>query len=137
MGRFVAGRVLKSLGRAGVAARDVTVGILGVTFKEDVPDLRNSRVPDIRAELMDFGAKVKVHDPLASAEDARHEWGFDLDDLESFRDLDALIVAVSHREYVALGAQWLASRLRPGGVFYDVKSKFNPADLVGVEYLSL
>ena len=137
MGRFVAGRVLKCLGRAGVAARDVRVGILGVTFKEDVPDLRNSRVPDIRAELMEFGATVLVADPLAPSADARHEWGFALDPLDAFRDLDAVILAVSHREYLAKGPAALAAMLRPGGVFYDVKSKFAAADFSGVEYLSL
>jgi UDP-N-acetyl-D-galactosamine dehydrogenase len=138
MGRFVAGRVLRSLGRRGVAASSVTVGILGVTFKEDVPDLRNSRVPDIRAELLDLGATVRVADPLAPPADARHEWGFDLEPLSAFRALDALVLAVSHREYLALGPAALAGMLKPGGVFYDVKSKFHPSDFgPGVEYLSL
>ncbi len=137
MGKFVAARVLKSLGRAGIAARDVRVGILGVTFKEDVPDLRNSRVPDIRTELVDYGATVLVHDPLAPADDARHEWGFDLASLDAFRDLDAVILAVSHAEYAAMGPEALAAMLRPGGVFYDVKSKFHPSQFNGVEYLSL
>jgi UDP-N-acetyl-D-glucosamine/UDP-N-acetyl-D-galactosamine dehydrogenase len=137
MGRFVAQRILKSLGRAGKAARDVRVGILGVTFKEDVPDLRNSRVPDIRAELLEYGARVHVHDPLAPPDDARHEWGFDLDPLAALRDLDALVLAVSHREYLAMGARDLQAMIRPGGVFYDVKSKLRADDFDAVEYLSL
>ncbi len=138
MGRFVASRVIKSLGRQGVAARDVRVGILGLTFKEDVPDIRNSRVPDIRAELLEYGATVLVHDPHARPDETRHEWDLELTDLGDLRDLHAVILAVSHREYRALGAADLAGRLLPGGVFYDVKSAFHPRDFPDtVSYLSL
>jgi UDP-N-acetyl-D-galactosamine dehydrogenase len=138
MGRFVASRVIKALGRKGVAARDVRVGILGLTFKENVPDIRNSRVPDIKAELEEFGATVRVHDPRARPDETRHEWGIDLAPLEELTDLHALVLAVGHREYVALGARNLAARLRPDGVFYDVKSVFRPEDFSGAaQYLSL
>jgi len=139
MGKFVAARVIKHLGRAGVAARDARVGILGLTFKENVPDIRNSRVPDIKAELEEFGATVCVHDPLARADETLHEWGIALDPLEAFRGLDALVLAVSHRDYLDRGAGALAAMVRDGGVVYDVKSAFRPEDFAGtpVQYLSL
>ncbi len=100
--------------------------MLGLTFKEDVPDMRNSRVVDIIRELESFGIKVQVHDPLASAADARHEYGVTLTALESLKPADAVILAVSHASYLNDG--WsLIQRLLIGGegLVLDIKMKLD------------
>lgn len=129
MGRFVAGKTVKLLARAGVAPKDARVGILGVTFKENVPDLRNSRVPDIVAELAEYGVTPLIHDPLATSDECRAEYGFGLDAPEAFEELDALIIAVPHEEY--LRARWNSHvrRLKCRGgarIVIDVKGAFYP-----------
>ena len=127
MGKFVAEKTVKLLARAGVAPRDARVGILGATFKENVPDLRNSRVPDIVAELAEYGVTPLVHDPLVTSDECRREYGFELDSAETFEELDALIIAVPHEEY--LQARWnsLVQRLKCRGgakIVIDVKGAF-------------
>ncbi|MBX2803275.1 MAG: nucleotide sugar dehydrogenase [Myxococcales bacterium] len=128
MGRHVAQRVMRQLGRDGVAGRDARVGVLGLTFKENVGDVRNSRVPDIVHELRDHGATVLAHDPLADPEHCARELGVPLTQLDDFRGLDALVVAVAHDAYRELLARDLATLLRDGGVLFDVKSMLQPAD---------
>jgi UDP-N-acetyl-D-galactosamine dehydrogenase len=114
------------------------VGILGLTFKENVPDIRNSKVEDIWRELRDFGIEPLIHDPLAEPAAAEHEFGISLSPLEAFADLDAVIYAVSHREYAALGGPAIAAMLRPGGVLVDVKSASRHKRFrAGVQYWSL
>ncbi|MEE9433213.1 MAG: nucleotide sugar dehydrogenase [Sphingorhabdus sp.] len=130
MGPHIARKVVKLLIQQGRAVKDAKVGIMGLTFKEDVPDLRNSKVPDIIAELRDYGIEPITHDPLANPEEARHEYGLELSELSEFTNLDALIVAVNHREYVADGAA-IADRLNGKGVLVDVKSMLNPQDFDG------
>ena len=105
------------------------MGILGLTFKENVADLRNSKVPDIVAELAQFGIEAMVADPLASPEHAEREYGIALADLDALCDLDGLILAVAHEPYLAHGTSWYTDRLRPGGVFIDVKSVIDPASI--------
>ena len=127
MGKFVAEKTVKLLARAGVAPKDARVGILGVTFKENVPDLRNSRVPDIVAKLSEYGLTPLIHDPLTTSEECHREYGFGLDSAEAFEELDALIVAVPHEEY--LQARWnsLVQRLKCRGgakIVIDVKNAF-------------
>jgi UDP-N-acetyl-D-galactosamine dehydrogenase len=100
MGKHVADTVVKRLIRAGHRVRGARVGILGLTFKENVPDLRNTKVVDIIRELADYQVRVLVHDPLASPEEARREYGLILDPLSALRDLDALILAVPHQSYL-------------------------------------
>ncbi|MCB9693654.1 MAG: nucleotide sugar dehydrogenase [Alphaproteobacteria bacterium] len=129
MGRYVANRVLKRLSRAGVPGSAARIGVLGLTFKENVADCRNSRVPDIIAELESFGVTVLAFDPMITVEEARHELGVALTPLDELRDLDALLLTVAHRDTLAEGAESLASRVREGGVFFDVKSAFSPAAL--------
>ena len=97
------------------------VGILGLTFKENISDLRNSRVPDIYHELKEFGVIPLVHDPHGDPEDAIHEYGIELSALEDFRNLDVLILAVPHAEYLSNSTQIFKS-LKPLGIFVDVKS---------------
>jgi UDP-N-acetyl-D-galactosamine dehydrogenase len=127
MGRYVAQRVVKALNRNGVAASRTRIGVLGLTFKENVPDVRNSKVPDIVAELADHGATVLVHDPHVSAEEAGHEWGLTPSPLEDLVELDAIVVAVAHREYVNAELADVLRRLKPGGVLFDVKSLYDPS----------
>ncbi len=121
MGAHVARRTIKLLVAAGKPVSGARVGILGLTFKEDVPDLRNSRVPDIVAELADYGIAPLVHDPMADAAEAEAEHGIALCDERDLTGLDALIVAVAHRAYLA-EEFGLIDRLVDGGVLVDLKS---------------
>jgi UDP-N-acetyl-D-mannosaminuronate dehydrogenase len=99
-----------------------TAVIVGITFKEDVPDLRNSRVPDIVAGLREFGITPLVTDPLADPAEAKREYDIELVSLEHFTELDGLILAVPHRVLGEVGWEALFAALSPGGVFVDVKS---------------
>lgn len=127
MGAYVAQKTIKLLIGSDQPVRRCRVGILGLTFKENVPDLRNSRVPDIVAELRQFGVDALVHDPLADALEAEREYGIRLASMDDFRDLHAMILAVPHRSYLAAPRDDLFARLRQGGVVIDVKSAFAPA----------
>lgn len=102
MGKFVAEMTIKSLCQLSHKPTGVRIGILGLTFKENVPDLRNTRVVDIIKELGEYGATVLVHDPIADSEEAKREYDINLVPLEDMRELDALVVAVAHKEYIAL-----------------------------------
>ncbi|MEM7223676.1 MAG: nucleotide sugar dehydrogenase [Pseudomonadota bacterium] len=122
MGAFVARRLVKMLVQAERSAAQVRVGILGLTFKENVPDLRNSRVPDIVAELRDFSIEPLVYDPLADPVQAKHELGLEITDLSAFTEMDALVLAVPHSQFLNGFAGELTARLKPGGIVIDVKS---------------
>lgn len=138
MGPYIAQRLVKLLVHADLAVKNARVGVLGLTFKENVSDLRNSKVPDIVRELDQFGIRALVHDPLGNPEEAKHEYGLGLSPLEDFQKLDALILAVSHRAYLELPREKLFGMVRDGGVFIDVKSAFAPAELPrGLRYWSL
>jgi UDP-N-acetyl-D-galactosamine dehydrogenase len=137
MGAFVARKTIKLMAAAGTDLGQARVGLLGLTFKENVPDLRNSRAPDIVRELRGFGIEPMVHDSEADPEDARREFGLEINELGTFRDLDALILAVSHSAYLG-DRERLLAMLRPGGVFVDLKSAFAPSELrPDVSYWSL
>jgi UDP-N-acetyl-D-glucosamine/UDP-N-acetyl-D-galactosamine dehydrogenase len=127
MGAFVAQRLIKLLIASERPIKGAKVGILGLTFKEDVPDLRNSRVPDIIAELKGFGVQPIVHDPMADAAEAMHEYGVELVGIERFANLDGVIYAVSHRLLKERGDGFVFGMLGPGGVLIDVKSAINRA----------
>ncbi len=138
MGAHVARSVIKALAQAGKSLKSARIGVLGITFKENVPDLRNSRVPDILAELENHGATPLVHDPLADSNEAMQVYGVELHSLKSLDGLDALILAVPHEELVRGGPEPLLALLRPGGVIYDIKSVLAPADVSNdLTYLSL
>jgi UDP-N-acetyl-D-galactosamine dehydrogenase len=128
MGAFIAQKTVKLLVDQALQVKGARVGVLGLTFKENVPDLRNSRIPDIIRELQSFGVEVQVHDALGDAAEAMHEYRLSLCGLDAFRQLDALILAVPHRQYVALGSASLRAQLKGNGVFVDVKSALSPAD---------
>jgi UDP-N-acetyl-D-galactosamine dehydrogenase len=122
MGGFIAQRLVKLLIAAERPVKGARIGVVGITFKEDVPDLRNSRVPDIVAELREFGIAAQVCDPLANPEEAHREYGIELTALEDFAGLDGLVLAVPHRVLAQAGWERLFALLTPGGVFIDVKS---------------
>ena len=108
--------------------RRARVGVLGLTFKENVPDLRNSRVPDILRELASFGIEAAVHDPLADPAPPPAEYGVELGPLELLRDLDALGAGgAAPRPICELGEAGLAAMLAPAGILIDVKSALDPA----------
>jgi UDP-N-acetyl-D-galactosamine dehydrogenase len=122
MGKFIAQRVVKLLIGTGMYIKDARVGVFGLTFKEDVPDLRNSRVPDIINELSEFGMETFVHDPMADADEAMHEYGLHLMQWQDLMNLDAAIVAVPHSMYKQMQPDQLFASLNSGGVVADVKS---------------
>jgi UDP-N-acetyl-D-galactosamine dehydrogenase len=138
MGAFIATKIVKLLLAAERDGSSLRVGVLGLTFKEDVPDIRNSRVPDILHELREFGIAPIIHDPHAQADEVAHEYGLTLSPLDAFSGLDALVLAVSHREYRELAADVLFGMLKPGGLLVDVKSCL-PRSRVpeGIAYWSL
>jgi UDP-N-acetyl-D-galactosamine dehydrogenase len=134
----VAQRLVKMLIGQGFQVKGARIGVLGLTFKEDCNDLRNSKVPDILAELRQFGIDPLIHDSRGNPAEAKHEYGVTLNQLEEFKNLDGLIVAVSHKEYVQLGQAKLLGMVRDGGCFVDVKSVFSPAKIDrGIQYWSL
>ncbi len=128
MGRFVAQKVIKLLIGSDVNPKGARVAVLGMTFKEDVPDLRNSRVCSIIEELKSFEVDVLVHDPLASSEELEEEYGFAMADVSDLHDLDGVILAVAHRVYRDKGSGWLGSLTRKNGVVIDIKSVYKSDD---------
>ena len=129
MGPFVAQKTVKMLIHADRQVKGAKVGVLGLTFKENVADIRNSKVPDILHELRAFGVVPLLHDPYAGADETHHEYGLTLSPLEELQGLDALILAVAHKQYLDMGAGALAQRVNPGGVLIDVKSALEPIAL--------
>jgi len=128
MGAFVAQRLIKFLSQAGIPSRSARVGILGFTFKQDVPDLRNTKVVDVVRELREFGIEPLVHDPLVSAEAVLKEYGVRTTSWEELASLDAMLLAVPHREFLDKPANELLAPLRHGGVFMDLKSAVDPSE---------
>lgn len=137
VGAYIGQRVLKMTSGRDVPMRQLRVGILGLTFKEDVPDLRNSQVPTIIDELNEFGIQAMIHDPLGDPAVAAEHYGVTLQPWEELQDLDALICAVPHQFYRDLGPT-IFDRVRAGGAILDVKSMFSPDDVpAGMLYWSL
>jgi UDP-N-acetyl-D-glucosamine/UDP-N-acetyl-D-galactosamine dehydrogenase len=128
MAAFVAQRLVKLLIQADLPVRQARVGILGMTFKENVPDLRNSKVADMLTELQQYGMAVRIHDALASPADVEAVFGLAPAPLEAFTDLDALVLAVPHNAYLKLSASRLFAMVRPGGALLDVKAVLRPDD---------
>jgi UDP-N-acetyl-D-galactosamine dehydrogenase len=129
MGKFIAEQTIKQMIAAGSAVKGARVNVLGLTFKEDCADLRNSKVVDIIQELRSYGVEVFVHDPQADADEARHEYGVALTPWDGLPAADAIVAAVAHREYRAMPLEDVAARLAPGGCFIDVKAAFPQAAL--------
>jgi UDP-N-acetyl-D-galactosamine dehydrogenase len=124
MGAYLAQRVVKMLAASGRPISKARVGILGFTFKENVPDIRNSKVIDTYRELREFGIEPIVHDARAEADAVRHEYGVELSSLDRFKDMDAIIFAVGHEEYRPLHTE-ISDMLSENGVIADVGSRLD------------
>jgi UDP-N-acetyl-D-galactosamine dehydrogenase len=131
MGKFIAEQTIKQMIRNGNLVKDARINVLGLTFKEDVPDLRNSHVVDVINELKSFGAQVFVHDPVPDPAAARHEYGLELVPWEKLPVADAMVMAVAHRQFRRMGAEMLARKIVKSGCFIDVKSQFDREALTG------
>jgi UDP-N-acetyl-D-galactosamine dehydrogenase len=129
MGKFIAEQTIKQMIRNGRPIKDAKVNVLGLSFKENVPDLRNSHVIDVINELRTYGVQVFVHDPVADPADARHEYGIELVPWEALPTADAMVVAVAHRQFRSMGEGPLARKIAKGGCFIDVKSHFDASAL--------
>ena len=129
MGKYVAEQTIKNMIQAGFPIKGSDVVVLGLTFKEDCPDLRNSKVIDVIRELETYGVTVHVHDPVASAEEAKHEYGVDLVSWDQLPRAHAVVAAVSHKQLKARSIDDYAARLVPGGLYVDVKAQADAAAL--------
>lgn len=129
MGKFVAEQLVKQMIVADLPVKGGKVAVLGLTFKENCPDLRNSKVIDVVRELQSYGMEVHIHDPLADEQQAHHEYGVKLQSWEALPQVDAIVAAVNHQHYMTNGLPVLLGKLNPGGVFIDIKSSY-PADVI-------
>jgi len=129
MGKYVAEQTVKQLIQDGSAVKGADVVVLGLTFKENCPDLRNSRVIDVVRELQSYGATVHVHDPVAQPEEAMHEYGVKLVAWDALPRAAAMVAAVAHREFRARPVDDYVAKLAPGGLFMDVKCQMAPEAL--------
>jgi UDP-N-acetyl-D-glucosamine/UDP-N-acetyl-D-galactosamine dehydrogenase len=125
MAKFVAEKTVKEMIRAGFPVKGSKVNVIGLTFKENCPDLRNSKVADMISELKSYGLEVNVHDPLADRDEAQHEYGIDLVSWDDLPQAKAVIVAVAHKEVLDRPLSEFQSKLEEKGCFIDVKSKFD------------
>ena len=125
MGKFVAQRAVKEIIRAGHPVLNAVVTVLGITFKENCPDIRNSRVIDIVKELQDYGMQVQVCDPLADPEETLHEYGVRLTPRAQLKPAVAVVAAVAHAEFASLTEPELLTLMGPKPVLIDVKSMFD------------
>jgi UDP-N-acetyl-D-galactosamine dehydrogenase len=131
MGAYVVSRVIKLMMQRHSVVNNARVLVLGLTFKENCPDLRNTRVVDIVRELQDYGIAVDVHDPWAIAETARTEFGIAPIAEPGQGVYDAVILAVAHREFTQIGAEAIRAFCKPGGVLFDVKHILPPDQVDG------
>lgn len=129
MAKFIAEQTIKQIIKANINVRGAKVNILGLSFKENCSDLRNSKVADLIYELQSYGIEIHVHDPVASREEARQEYGLELESWENLPCADAIVVAVSHREFIGRPLTDFQSKVTDKGCFIDVKSQFDQAAL--------
>jgi len=140
MGKYIAERTVKMLIAADKPVRKARVAVLGLTFKENIPDIRNTKVVDIISELAGYGIEVLVHDPLADTEEVRAHYDLELTPLKEIVQMDAMIVAVAHDDYRQMGLVQIAARCRDGNpVVVDIKGIFpaGEAERLGIHYWSL
>lgn len=138
MADHAASLLIQKLAQRHGLSSSTRIGILGMTFKENVPDIRNSKVVDLYRALTHYGMSPLVCDPMADAEQTKHEYGIDLQDWEQLRDLDALILAVPHREIMDKIHSRLSLIVANGGIVFDLKSALDKACLEpGIAYLAL
>lgn len=126
MGAYVANQTIKCMNKKGVMVKDAKILILGVTFKENCPDIRNTKIVDIYQTLEEYTHNITVYDPWANAADVKREYGVDITNTLTEKDFDAVILAVAHKEFLQLDVRALA---QPNGVVYDVKGIL-PKDVI-------
>ena len=134
MGKFIAEQTIKNMIAAGSYIKGAKVNVLGLTFKENCGDLRNSKVIDIINELKSYGVEVFVTDPQAESEEAVHEYGVPLLDWDDMPRADAIVAAVAHREFAAFSMEDFSKKLVKGGAFIDVKAAFDRKAIEGAGY---
>jgi UDP-N-acetyl-D-galactosamine dehydrogenase len=134
MAAYVAQQTIKQMIEAGSSIKGAKVIVLGLTFKENCSDIRNSKVADLVRELQGYGCEVLVHDPIAEVSEAKHEYGIELTPWESLPQADALVASVAHRQYLEMPRDTLLARIRPGGVFVDVKSAYSEQSIVAAGF---
>ncbi|GAO34660.1 UDP-N-acetyl-D-galactosamine dehydrogenase [Sulfuricella sp. T08] len=125
MGKFVAEQTVKQMIQAGSHVKGAKVIVLGLTFKENCGDLRNSKVIDIINELKTYGIEVLVHEPIGDADEAKHEYGVSLTDWDKLPQADAIVAAVAHKEFLERPLSDFLGKLKQGGAFIDVKSVYD------------
>lgn len=136
MGKWIAEETVKAMIHSGSSIKGSRVAVLGLTFKENVSDLRNSRVVDVIRELKAYGVETFVHDPLANSKEAAQEYGLTTVDFEKIPTCDAVVLAVSHNAYRELGLKGLCAKLSKNGVFVDVKAMYPRADVEALGHRS-
>jgi UDP-N-acetyl-D-galactosamine dehydrogenase len=129
MGKYIAEQTIKQMIASGSYVKGAKVNVLGLTFKENCADLRNSKVVDIVDELRDFGVEVFVHDPEADAAEALHEYGIVLHRWEDLPRADAIVAAVAHTQYRRLATEEIGRKVVRNGCFMDVKAGFDASAL--------
>jgi UDP-N-acetyl-D-galactosamine dehydrogenase len=123
MGQFIVTSLVKQMILSGIPVQEALVTVMGVTFKENVPDIRNSKIVDIVRELQDFGIRVQLCDPLADPEEVQHEYGLSVVPAERLEESDVILLAVPHQDFAVSGWNRITSMLRDGrGIVFDVKS---------------
>jgi UDP-N-acetyl-D-galactosamine dehydrogenase len=126
MGAYVANQTVKCMNKKGVMVKDAKMLILGITFKENCPDIRNTKVVDIYHTLAEYTSNITIYDPWADKEHVRHEYGVEVTDELPDGPFDAVILAVAHKAFLDLDVRTL---VREGGVVYDVKGIL-PRDII-------
>lgn len=129
MGKFIADQTIKHIIQGGGQVKRARVNVLGLTFKENCADIRNTKVVDIIHELESFGVEVYLHDPVANTEEAKHEYGVNILPWEELPQADAIIMAVAHNEFIDMPLKHLIGKVAHAGCFIDVKSKFDQGAL--------
>ncbi len=126
MGKYIAEQTVKEMIAAGSQVKGAKVSVLGLTFKENCPDLRNSRVIDVIRELQSYGIEVHVHDPISDAKEAMHEYGVTLESWDELPTSDAIVVAVAHKAFAARPLSDYKAKMNGRGALIDVKCLFDP-----------
>ncbi|MDY0330959.1 MAG: nucleotide sugar dehydrogenase [Thiomonas sp.] len=129
MGKYIAEQTIKQMSLAGLPIKGSDVIVLGLTFKENCPDLRNSKVIDVIRELASYGVNVIVHDPIANPDEAVHEYGVTLTPWAELPRARAVVSAVAHQAYKDMSVAEVLEKLQPSGIFMDVKCQYDAAEL--------
>jgi len=130
MGKYIAEQTIKQMSQAGLPIKGSDVVVLGLTFKENCPDLRNSKVIDVIRELESYGVRVSVHDPIAQPHEALHEYGVTLTPWSELPRARAIVAAVAHHAYQQMPLTDILAKVEQNGIFMDIKCQYDPTHLV-------